>query len=104
MKIDMQFLTNLDAQGKSGRILRNIINLANDTGIGTLAEGVETREQADVLWDIRCERLQGYLFSKPITKYVMRRQIRDGILVISEDIHYEIQDSSGNAVALPEGE
>ncbi|MCR5032325.1 MAG: EAL domain-containing protein [Lachnospiraceae bacterium] len=104
MKIDMQFLTNLDAQGKSGRILRNIINLANDTGIGTLAEGVETREQADFLRDIGCERLQGYLFSKPIPTDVMRRQIRDGILVISEDIHYEIQKSSGNAVALPEGE
>ncbi|MCR4588635.1 MAG: GGDEF domain-containing phosphodiesterase [Lachnospiraceae bacterium] len=104
MKLDMKFLTNLDVQGKSGRILRNIINLADDIGIHTLAEGVETREQADFLKEIGCERLQGYLFSKPISTDVMRRQIRDGILVISEDIQYEIQDSQGHAVALPEGE
>ncbi len=104
MKLDMQFLKNLDANGKSGRILRNIINMANDIGIRTLAEGVETREQADFLKEIGCERLQGFLFSKPIPTDVMRRQIRDGILVVSEDIRYEIQESSGDALAFPQGE
>lgn len=40
--------------------------MAKELGIHTLAEGVETKEQADFLRDIGCEKLQGYYFGKPL--------------------------------------
>ena len=39
--------------------------MAQDIGLGTLCEGVETKEQADFLTSIGLERLQGYLYGKP---------------------------------------
>lgn len=51
---------------ESRTILTSIIRMAKELGIHTLAEGVETKEQADFLRDIGCEKLQGYYFSKPL--------------------------------------
>lgn len=47
-------------------ILTSIVRMAKELGIHTLAEGVETKEQADFLRDIGCEKLQGYYFGKPL--------------------------------------
>ena len=41
--------------------------MSNDLGLDIIAEGVETREQADFLYDNGCDVSQGYYFSKPIT-------------------------------------
>ena len=40
--------------------------MANKMGMRTLTEGVETAEQSSFLKSVKCERLQGYLFGKPI--------------------------------------
>ena len=52
----------------------------------TLAEGVETEEQADFLKSIGCEKLQGYLFSKPIPYEELNNKIKEGIFVISKKL------------------
>ncbi len=64
IKLDMKFLSSLDE--KSKKILRSIISMSKELGIQTLAEGVETQEQYDFLRDIGCEKVQGYLFSRPL--------------------------------------
>lgn len=64
LKMDMQFLHKENA--KTPMILASIVNMAKNLGISTLAEGVETREQYDFLRTIGCERVQGYLLSKPL--------------------------------------
>ncbi len=66
LKIDMGFLRQFSTNPKSGVIVREIINLAKRMGLGTLAEGVETREQFEFLKECGCEKVQGYLFSKPL--------------------------------------
>ena len=48
----------------------------------TLTEGVETQEQYDFLREIGCEKLQGYLFSKPISRADFESKLDDGSLVI----------------------
>jgi diguanylate cyclase (GGDEF)-like protein/PAS domain S-box-containing protein len=66
VKIDQSFVRPLgDAQCREEAIVRAVIGLARDLGILTVAEGVETPEQAVRLGELRCDVLQGYLFSVP---------------------------------------
>lgn len=82
IKIDMKFLSNFDVNEKSRQILKNVINLAKDLGMQTLTEGVETKEQYDFLRDNGCEKLQGYLFSKPVARDEFEAMLDNGTLVI----------------------
>ena len=82
IKIDMKFLSNFESNPKSRQILKNVINLAKDLGMQTLTEGVETQKQYDFLRENGCEKLQGYLFSKPISKAEFEAKLDDGSLLI----------------------
>ena len=64
MKIDMAFQKNTNIQ--SDRILRSIVLMAKSLHIHTLAEGVETKEQADFLRSIGCEKIQGFYYGRPL--------------------------------------
>ncbi len=65
IKIDMLFLRNFDERSKT--IIKSTVSMAKKIGLHTLAEGVETVEQAEFLKDIGCERLQGFYFGKPLS-------------------------------------
>jgi EAL domain-containing protein (putative c-di-GMP-specific phosphodiesterase class I) len=47
-------------------LTRAILQLSHSLGLATVAEGVETEERADVLRELRCDRAQGFLYSRPI--------------------------------------
>ncbi|MBR0410488.1 MAG: EAL domain-containing protein [Eubacterium sp.] len=64
LKIDMRFLS--DFHDRSKMILASIIQMAKHINIQTLAEGVETEEQFAFLRNIGCEKVQGYLFGRPM--------------------------------------
>ena len=83
MKIDMAFLRNFSSTPKSRPILKNIVTLAKDIGMHTLSEGVETEEAFEFLREIGCERIQGYLFGKPMPKDEIVSKIRKGEFLIS---------------------
>ena len=51
---------------ENSEIVRTICTLANNLGMEVVAEGVETREQLELLRSLKCEYGQGYLFSKPV--------------------------------------
>ena len=63
IKLDMMFLRNFNK--KAEIILDSIIKMAKSLGIGTVCEGVETREHAKFLSEIGCERVQGWYFGRP---------------------------------------
>ncbi len=67
LKIDMKFL-EMDEQSsnKGMNILETVINMARLMGLRVIAEGVETREQADFLLDMGCNYAQGYYFYRPM--------------------------------------
>ncbi|MCI1931940.1 MAG: EAL domain-containing protein [Clostridia bacterium] len=71
LKIDMHFLSGAEIPGRSETIIAAIIRMAKWLKIPVIAEGVETKEQADFLSQIGCEYVQGYYFAKPmpIEKY-----------------------------------
>ncbi|MCR5495790.1 MAG: EAL domain-containing protein, partial [Treponema sp.] len=78
MKIDMKFLYKFSENQKSQPILTSIVDLANKIGMNTLTEGVETEEAYKFLKSIGCQRLQGYLFGKPMPKEEFEACIKSG--------------------------
>ena len=64
IKLDMAFLRNFNCD--SAIIIKNIIHMARELNIRTLAEGVETRDLFDFLQKAGCDMAQGYYFSRPI--------------------------------------
>ena len=66
IKLDMRFMENFEESHDSRVILTELIKLAQGLGIETVAEGVETKEQAVFLKETGCTKLQGYYYSKPI--------------------------------------
>ncbi|WP_036609953.1 EAL domain-containing protein [Oribacterium sp. P6A1] len=67
IKIDMLFVRQLDDGERAKIILTEIVRMAMSLGMNTVAEGVETTEQAEFLKDIGCTMLQGYYFCKPVS-------------------------------------
>lgn len=66
LKIDKSFVDRV-GDGKGGaRLLRSIVEIGHIFDMEIVAEGVETTEQADVLREISCDKLQGYLFGRPM--------------------------------------
>ena len=86
IKIDMKFLANFERDERTKDILDCIINLATRLGMHTLTEGVEIQDEADFLNNIGCGRLQGYLFGKPFKVEDLEERIKNGDLVISDNI------------------
>ncbi|WMI82327.1 EAL domain-containing protein [Anaerotignum sp. MB30-C6] len=66
LKLDMRFLGNDYKEERSGNILNAVVRMATALQLPVLAEGVETKEQADFLRSIGCLRMQGYFFARPM--------------------------------------
>lgn len=65
LKIDQKFVSTMDQDPKSYRIIRAIVGLAREMGLETIAEGIERNNQLAALREIGCDRGQGYLMSRP---------------------------------------
>ncbi len=66
IKIDRSFFDNNRYKTRAKTVIMSVINMANELGIKTLAEGVETKEHVDFLHEIGCESVQGYYFARPM--------------------------------------
>ncbi len=66
IKLDMKFLENTTDNQRSGIILASVVRMLNWLNVSIIAEGVETREQADLLKSIGCQYVQGYLYAQPM--------------------------------------
>ena len=66
LKIDQSFVRGLPHDRDNHAIVMAVIALARNFGFRVTAEGVETREQAEVLKKMACDTLQGYYFSRPV--------------------------------------
>ena len=66
LKLDKSIINNIVTADKSRVIIRKVLELCNELKIESIAEGVETEEQLNVLKKMGCAQAQGYLFNKPI--------------------------------------
>ena len=66
LKIDRSFIKSMGNDPDAMTIVSTMISLAHAMRLKVVAEGVETEEQAKMLRLLRCDEMQGYLFSKPV--------------------------------------
>lgn len=66
LKIDQSFVRDMQSDKASLAIVSSIIKLAQSLGMETIAEGVETAEEAALLVSQGCRLMQGYYYSKPL--------------------------------------
>ena len=66
IKIDRSFIAELDAGAEDFEIVRAIVTLGRGLGRKIVAEGVETDRQRQILADLGCDEMQGYLLSPPL--------------------------------------
>ncbi|MGD0833547.1 MAG: EAL domain-containing protein [Candidatus Dormibacteria bacterium] len=66
LKLDKSFTDNITESAKSQELMRTVAQLSRSLAIATVAEGVETVEQADVLQALDVNLCQGFFFARPI--------------------------------------
>lgn len=77
LKIDQSFVRDLPASADAAAIARAIVSLGSTLGMQTIAEGVETAEQAAFLQGIRCDLGQGFSLSYPLSAPAMTALIEE---------------------------
>jgi diguanylate cyclase (GGDEF)-like protein/PAS domain S-box-containing protein len=68
LKIDKSFIQELSNKHTEGiALIQSIISLAKALNMSVIAEGVETEEQLNLLKELQCQEMQGYLYSPPVS-------------------------------------
>jgi len=76
LKLDKSLVHNLTTQWKDVAIVRAVIELGKELGIAVVAEGVETEQQFQILKNLGCLQVQGYLLARPIPPREARDMIK----------------------------
>lgn len=67
LKLDKTLIEHIESSEKNKLVVQGVIATSKMIGIQSLAEGVETKEQFEMLNDMNCDLAQGYLFGKPVS-------------------------------------
>jgi diguanylate cyclase (GGDEF)-like protein len=67
LKIDKTFIDHMGTHQKAEMLVKQIIDIAHEINLNVVAEGVETKIQYQSLLNTRCDMIQGYYFSKPMS-------------------------------------
>ncbi|SEO49208.1 putative bifunctional diguanylate cyclase/phosphodiesterase [Aquisalimonas asiatica] len=81
LKIDRAFMQDLGGAGVGREVVRAIINVGQALGMTVVAEGVETPEQAQVLCDLGCNEVQGFLMRPPVPAGVLEAMVAEGAAI-----------------------
>jgi EAL domain-containing protein (putative c-di-GMP-specific phosphodiesterase class I) len=66
LKIDRSFVQDMQANERDRIMVQKTIEMGHELGMHVIAEGVETKEQLDLLRLDGCDSVQGYFFSRPL--------------------------------------
>lgn len=66
LKIDQRFFLEFDSLEKQAAVIASIVDLARRLEMTTIAEGIETEDQVEMLRNLKCDYIQGYIFAKPM--------------------------------------
>ncbi|MYM42109.1 putative bifunctional diguanylate cyclase/phosphodiesterase [Duganella qianjiadongensis] len=79
VKMDRAFVTDIATGRVDAAIARAIIGMGHSLRLTVIAEGVETREQLQLLRDSGCDQVQGYYYSQPVPATVFARMLEHGL-------------------------
>ncbi len=71
LKIDRSFVADIETSADARAIVSAVVHLAHDLSLSAVAEGVGTHLQREILLDLGCDELQGYLFAKPMPAHMI---------------------------------
>lgn len=66
LKIDMKFIRGIEKDEKERRLVTIIMDIARFLKVPVVAEGVENKEQLEIMKDMGCDLIQGFYFSRPV--------------------------------------
>ncbi len=98
VKVDMCFVRRLPDDIEAISILRAVASMASSIGLKTVAEGVETSEQLEMLAILGYDFGQGYLFSKPVELHALTELIIDNPELL-RDRHKSIYGRQDNQMS-----
>jgi diguanylate cyclase len=76
LKIDRSFVKTMADEPANRTLVQTIVSLAHSLRLIVVAEGVETEQQEQLLRELACDQMQGYLFSKPVPFETMTQLLR----------------------------
>lgn len=85
LKIDQSFIHDIADNTEDQTIVNTIVNMAHSLNMITIAEGVETAEQLDLLRQNGCKEVQGYYFSKPVPAEMFKTFVLNLPIMIAEE-------------------
>ena len=77
LKLDGVFFRSLKSNGRDKVVIQNIVHMAGELQMATVAEGVETLEQVNFLKDTNCDMVQGYVFARPMPAEKFTERLRN---------------------------
>jgi diguanylate cyclase (GGDEF)-like protein len=80
LKIDRSFIIDMSAGAQGLALVSTIISLAHSLKLKVVAEGVETEAQSSILRVLKCDEMQGYLFSKPVACDIFEKRFLTKLL------------------------
>lgn len=103
LKIDRSFIEGLETSPKHLSTVRAMVAMAQQFGLRTVAEGVETEAQVDQLRALQCDSLQGFLFARPLpgeaVGELLRRNQGDQAVQVAEGVQEtQVPVSAGQLV------
>ena len=80
IKIDQSFVAEIETDPAASAVLAAIVHLAHVLNFEVIAEGAETRTQADLLRELECDYIQGFYFARPETQAAATEIARNGLV------------------------
>ncbi len=68
LKLDMKLVRSCcSISSRGSTIIRHIVSMAHDLNMKIVAEGIETKEQAELMKELDCDAAQGFYFARPMS-------------------------------------
>ena len=107
LKIDRSFVSELPHDSEDAAIATAVVAMGHSLHMKVVAEGVETMEQAEFLYALGCDEIQGYLISRPLPapqllQWLQERTARDGAAPVTpmQQVAADAPDTLSNAEPL----
>ncbi|MBN2402934.1 MAG: EAL domain-containing protein [Spirochaetes bacterium] len=78
LKLDRSFIMDIIIDNITAEIIKAVIGMAHNLNINVIAEGVETSEQKEFLELLKCDEMQGYIYSHPLPAVDFEKLLKDG--------------------------